>query len=110
MWQLANLTRRGVAIGLRDWAKRRKDRNPIGSAVEPLERQVGEGGAKHWGELEAVAGEAGGEDDVCVRRVAVDDEVLVGRHRVEADRVVGDAMRDAGQMGGEEIGQSLLLV
>ena len=75
-----------------------------------VECQVGEGGAEDWGELEAVAGEAGDEDDVRVLRVPVDDEVFVGRHRVEADRVVGDAMRDAGQVGGEEIDQSLLFV
>src|SRR5262245_31501742 len=73
-----------------------------------MERQVGEGGTEDRGKLEAVAREAGGEYDVCVMRVTVNDEVLVGCHRVQANCVLGEAMRDLRQMGRQEINHALL--
>ena len=57
-----------------------------------VERQVAEHFAQHAGEFEAVAGEAGGQSDLRILWMPVDDEVGVGGHRVHADRVV-DALR-----------------
>ena len=65
------------------------------------ESEVGKHFADHARELEAVAREAGGDGDLWVRRMKADDEVVVGRHRVEADLVRGAGVADVREMIGE---------
>ena len=50
-----------------------------------LQDQIGERLAEDAGELEAVAGEAGYEEDIFVLRMPIDEKMFVGRHGVEAN-------------------------
>ena len=56
----------------------------LGFAVD---RHVCEGGTENAGELETVSRQPSREDHTLVVRVAIDEKLSVGRHRIETDGV-----------------------
>src|SRR5437870_2605759 len=72
---------------------------PVGGAVED---QVGEDLADDGGELETMAGARRGERDARRGRMAIDDERLVGRVRIQAYPRAGERAVGARHPGTEE--------
>ena len=75
-----------------------------------VEREVGEDLADDAAELEAVAGEAGGDDDL--RRVGeqVDDEVLVGRVGEQARFIASVGPSASGKVATDAVAQDRFVV
>ena len=55
--------------------------------------EIGQDFADDGAKLESVTGESGREEDVCVMGMAVDDKVLIGRHRVKTDGMPSNLCR-----------------
>src|SRR5271170_5326754 len=66
-------------------------------------RQIGQYLADDAGELEAVAGTRGGKDDPRMKRVPVDDEVLVRRVRINTSLEASNLPRRGGNIADKHV-------
>ena len=55
----------------------------MGNDVLPCSAKSARATGNQGGKLKAVAGEAGGKDDVAELRVTIHDEIFIGRHGIE---------------------------
>src|SRR5437868_14647747 len=80
---------------------RRQESPPTSNGSEPpaveksdrqigfsVECQIGQRFAEHTGEFKSVTRQAGGEGDLRMTRMQIDNEVFISRHRVHADVVM----------------------